>query len=302
MENEEIFAIKLGKNISIGYEINGQTAIIKDLDHNSNFNYLIKIDNIEINVNEIIKYIIEEKYEQVGKEIKISCIDEIYKVEILKSGKKYLFEEILVKLFEKIKLIVKSSLNKQLDKAIIIYNNLPNEIRLLLQIGALMSGIQIVNFIDLNKSIIFYLYNNNKPIMDKSVVMIKIDEKVEISIFEKNNYIKKIYNTVLNKEEFLINLPLKEEIYEIDDKNGESLNIKNIINQLTEKSYGIKETFNKIYLFNNNENELLNQMSIFGALYSIKFPLSKEFTLILNFIDYNKKLSFNRINDFGEEI
>ena len=54
MESEEIFAIKLGSNISIGYEINGQTAIIKDRVHNSNFNYLITIDNTEINVNEII--------------------------------------------------------------------------------------------------------------------------------------------------------------------------------------------------------------------------------------------------------
>ena len=151
-----------------------------------------------------------------------------------------------------------------------------------------MSKIQIVNFIDLNKSIIFYLYNNNKSIMDKSVVIIKIDGKVEISIFEKNNNIKKIYNIVLNKEDFLINLQLKDEIYKIDNKNEESLNIKTIINQLTEKSYGIKETLNKIYIFNNNDNEFLKQISIFGALYSIKFPLSKEFTLILNFIDYNK--------------
>ena len=67
MESEEIFAIKLGNNISISYEINGQTAIIKDRDHNSIFNYLNIIDKREINVNEIIKNIIEEKYEQIGK-------------------------------------------------------------------------------------------------------------------------------------------------------------------------------------------------------------------------------------------
>ena len=176
MEEEEIFAIKLGKNISIGCEINGQVAIIKDRDNNSNFDYLIKIDNTEINVNEITKYIIEEKFEQIREEIKILYIDEIYKIQVLKSGKIYLFEEILVKLFEKIKLIVRTSLNKQITKAIIIFNHLPNEIRLLFHIAALISGIQINNFIDLNKSILFYLYNNNnKPINDNSVAMIKID-------------------------------------------------------------------------------------------------------------------------------
>ena len=191
MEKEEIFAIKLGKNVSIGYEINGQAAVIKDRDNNSNFNYLIEIDKTEINVIEITRYIIEEKYEQIREEIKILYIDEIYKIQVLKSGKIYLFEEILAKLFEKIKLIVTASLNKQLNKAIIIFNNLPNEIRLLFHIAALMSGIQIINFIDLNKSIIFYLYNKNKPIKNNSVAMIKIEEEIEISIFEKNNNIKK---------------------------------------------------------------------------------------------------------------
>ena len=292
MEEEEIFAIKLGKNISIGCEINGQVAIIKDRDNNSSFDYLIKIDNTEINVNEVTKYIIEEKFEQIREEIKILYIDDIYKIQVLKSGKIYLFEEILVKLFEKIKLIIRTSLNKQLTKAIIIFNNLPHEIRLLFHIAALISGIQINNFIDLNKSITFYLYNNNKPINDNSVAMIKIDEKIEISIFEKNNKvngnIKKIFNTILNKDDFLINLPLKEDINEIDDKNEKIEYIKNIINQLTQKAYGTKETLNKIYILNNKESERLSQIAIFGALYSNKFPISKEFTLIINFIDYTK--------------
>ena len=301
MEKEEIFAIKLGKYVSIGYEINGQTAIIKDKDSNSNFNYLINIDNTEINVYEIIKYIIEEKFQQIRDEIKISYIDEIYKIKVLKSGKIYLLEEILVKLFEKIKSIVINSLNKQLNKAIILFNNLPNEIRLLFHIAALMSGIQIINFIDLNKSIIFYLYSNNKPIKDKSVAIIKIDEAIEISIFEKNNNIKRIFNAVINKEDFLINLQLKEEINEIDDQNPDSKNIKKIINQLTEKAYGIQETLNKIYIFNNKESELLNQISIFGALYSNKFPISKEFTLILNFIDYNNNYPLKELMIMGKQ-
>lgn len=52
--------------------------------------------------------------------------------------------------------------------------------------------------------------------------MIKIDEKIEISIFERNNKVhwkyKKNFNTIY-KDNFLINLPIKEEINEIDEKN-----------------------------------------------------------------------------------
>ena len=44
MKNE-IFAIKLGENIVIGYEMDKQKIIIKDKEQNSRFNYLVKIDD-----------------------------------------------------------------------------------------------------------------------------------------------------------------------------------------------------------------------------------------------------------------
>ena len=40
---DEIFAIKLGKNILIGYELDKQKLIIKDKEQNSRFNYIIKM-------------------------------------------------------------------------------------------------------------------------------------------------------------------------------------------------------------------------------------------------------------------
>lgn len=123
---EEIFAVKLGKDIAIGYEINGDRAIIKDKVNNSKFNYLVKIDDIEINVNEIFESLIEKKFGQINKDIKVTCIDEIIKLEIIKSKKIYLLEHILIKLFEEIKQIVNKLINKNLNKAIIIINNLPN--------------------------------------------------------------------------------------------------------------------------------------------------------------------------------
>ena len=123
---EELFAIKLGKNIAIGYEINGDRAIIKDKEKNSKFNYLIKIDDIEININEIFESLIEKKFGQINKDIIVTCINEIIKVEIIKSKKIYLLEHILIKLFEEIKQIVNKLINKDLNTAIFIINNFPN--------------------------------------------------------------------------------------------------------------------------------------------------------------------------------
>ena len=59
---DEIFAIKLGTNIVLGYEINGQPTIIKDKEQNSCFDYLVILDNkIEIDAKEIIDNVIEKK-------------------------------------------------------------------------------------------------------------------------------------------------------------------------------------------------------------------------------------------------
>ena len=89
---EEIFAIKLGKSITIGYEKNGETFIIKDKNQNSMFDYLIRIeDELEINMNDIINYIIEGKINTIETDIKLTYIDEIYRIEVLLTQKKYIY-------------------------------------------------------------------------------------------------------------------------------------------------------------------------------------------------------------------
>ena len=154
---EEIFAIKLGKSITIGYEKNGETFIIKDKNQNSMFDYLIRIeDELEINMNDIINYIIKEKINTIETDIKITYIDEIYRIEVLKAKKIYLLEHALMKLFEKIKLIIKNSIGKSLNKLIFIFNNIPYELQLIIHRATMISKIQIINFIDLNKSIFFF--------------------------------------------------------------------------------------------------------------------------------------------------
>ena len=117
------------------------------------------------------------------------------------------------------------------------------------------------------------------------MALIKIDETIEISVFEKDN-IKRIFNSIINKEDInLENFSLNEGLNEINNiENYEYL--KNIINKLTVKAYGAEEIIDKIYLFKNFENEYLNEISIFGALYSSHFPISKEAKLIFDFIDY----------------
>ena len=299
----DFFAIKLGKNIAIGYEINGQKLLIKDKEQNSMFNYSIDIDNnIKIDLNDIINCIIEEKFGNIGKDINLTYNDEIYRINILNSKKIYLFEEILVKLFEKIDKIIYNSVNFHLNKAIIIYNNIPYELRLIIHRAALMSRIKIINFIDLNKTIKFHLEYSNE-INNNSLTLIKIDEKIEVSVFEKKNKLR-ILNSILNKTDINFeNLILEEVINEI--KNEENFEyLKNIIDKLIIKSYGIKKEIDKIYIYKNIESENLNEISIFGAIYSNNFPISKESILVFNFFDYCENYPINQllINDYLYEI
>ena len=53
-------------------------------------------DNIEININEVINYIKKEKFVQVEKYFNLTYEDEIYRIEIIESGKIYLLEELFV--------------------------------------------------------------------------------------------------------------------------------------------------------------------------------------------------------------
>ena len=284
---EEVFAINFGKSITIGFDVNGEKAIIRHKEKILKLDYLIKMDEkINIDIYEIIQSIITEKYENLEKGIKIHNDNEIYKIEILGSKTVYLLDNILINLFEKIKNTVKQFIEKQLKKTIIIFNYLPNELLLILQRAAFISGIEIIDLIDLNKSIRFFLMYEKK-VSDNSTAIIKVDEKIEISIFDKKD-IKRIFNGTLNKEEIdLNNLALNEVINEFDIQNKNISNIIEIMNKLTKKAYGVNDIlFNKIYIYNNSDNEELIQFSIFGALYSYNFPRSKEGIIIFNFVDF----------------
>ena len=308
---QNIFAIKFGKSIVIGYEENGQKKIIKDKEQNSLFNYLISIDNnVEINIYEIIKFINEDKIGKIGEDINLTNVDEIYRVEYIKSGKTFLFEQLLVKLFEKIKGIINTFTNKELIKAINIHNNFKNDLILIIHRAAIISKIRIINFIDLNKSILFYLSYSNKISKENRTSLIKIDDKIEISIF-KNEEHKRTFNSLLRKSEFdLKKINLNEELNEIVNKEDFEY-LKAFINKLFIKTHSSEEMIDQIFIFNNSEKEFLNEISIFGALYSYLFPISKECLLILNFLDYEenypnypiKKLTiFKKIYEIKQKI
>ena len=108
-----------------------------------------------------------------------------------------------------------------------------------------MSKLQVVNCIDLNKVFRFYLDYSDKFCKNKSIAVIKIDENIEISVFEKDN-IKRIFNSSLNKGDINFeNLSLKEELNEITNQK-EFIFIKNIISKLISKTYGNVDVLNKI--------------------------------------------------------
>ena len=292
---KDIFAIKLGSNIVIGYEKNGQKTIIKDKDNNPFFNYMIKIDdNLEINIKKIINYIIKGKFGKVDDNFNIICANEIYRIEIIKNGKIYLLEELFMKLLEKIKNVINTLINKQLNKIILIYQHLTYELLLILKRASIISRLKIINFIDINKSVRFYLDYQNIIHKNNSIVLIQFDENIQISLYDKNS-IKRIFNSEIKKNDINIKfMPLKKELDEIINKNYFNY-IKKFINKLTVKAYGAEEIIDKINLFNNTESEYINEITISGALYSTTFPISKECLLIFNFIDYNNNYPIEQL-------
>ena len=174
-----------------------------------------------------------------------------------------------MKLIEKIKIIINELINNPLKKIIFIYNNLTYELLLIIHKASIISRLQIINFIDLNKSLRFYLDYSNKLVKDNSLAIIKFDEKIQISLFDKNN-IKRIFNSELKKDEITFKfLPLKKEFVEVINQKYFEY-IKTFINKLIVKAYGTEEIIDKIYLLNNTESIYLNEIIIFGALYSIK--------------------------------
>ena len=297
---EKIFAIKLSNRIVIGYGNNENYQIVKDKNNNSFFDSLVKMDDNEIiDVSIIMKNIIDRNFgEIISNYINLTCIDEIYKIEFLKTKKIYLLDEILIKLFDKLKLIIRDSINMSLEQAIIIVNNLSNELQFIIHRAALLSNIKIINFLDLNKSIRNYLYFNQSA-QKCSAVIIKIDKCIEISIYEER---KKIFSQIIDKKDINFKfLNLKEGIKEIKNEDDEFINVRDYVDELTLNAYGKKEELDKFYVYkNNSENKNLSKICIFGALFSTKFPISKESIIIFNFIDFQEKY-FKKLFIFNRE-
>ena len=298
---EDIFTIKLSNKIVIGYKNNQNFNIIKDKNNNSDFDSSVKLENEEIiDVSYIMKRINDGNFEEiVSNDIKLTCIDEIYKIEFLKTKTLYLLDDILIKFFEKLKLIVKNSINKPLNQAIIIFDNLSYEIQLIIHRAALLSDIKILNFLDLNKSIMNYLYykKNHK---DCTIVIIKIDNDIEISIYNER---KKIFSQRIDKIDIDFKfLNEKEVIKEIKDGGEGFSEFKDYVNNLTLNSYGEKEKIDKIYVYiNKDNNENLNEYFIFGALYSNQFPISKESIVKFNFLDYEQNYDIKKLIIFDRK-
>ena len=95
--------------------------------------------------------------------------------------------------------MIKEIINKDLNKAIIIFNNLPYELMLKFNIAAAISNIKIINFFDLNKSIMYYLNYIKKIESNNNIEIIKIKKNnITVSIFE-NKTAKIIFKCFIDK-------------------------------------------------------------------------------------------------------
>lgn len=121
MKNK-IFAITFGNNFSIAYSSydngNNKIEIIKDKNNNSLFNYEVEINNIIINPYKIINLISEEI--KKDSEYIISYSNDNYLIQY-KDQKGIQFENILEKLYIKIKAIVQDSIENEIKNIILVF-------------------------------------------------------------------------------------------------------------------------------------------------------------------------------------
>ena len=167
MKNK-IFSITFGNNFSIAtssYDnANNKIELIKDKNNKTLFNYEVKINNIIINPYKIINLISEGIKED--SEYIISYTNDNYLIQY-KDKKDIKLEDILEKLFIKIKAIVQDSIQNEIKNIILVFEKkISYDIKIIMKTIGLLLDVNIVNILDITSAIKFYLE------MEKSIFQI----------------------------------------------------------------------------------------------------------------------------------
>ena len=275
------------------------------IDNTFSLNFQIIVENnIIINLFEIMNLINKKGYQSQSGNYSIEKINEKYILKIKESDSKYNLDELFIQLFKLIKEQINDKNNLQIDKMILIDDDTPLEIRLIIQQASLINGIEIINIIDTNKALRFYI-NLFKPNQDEFIsIIIKYNKHIDIAIYTDDPIRKlfKSYQEIPNDLEELKDLKIEKEgfiVLEKLDKNEIFIKIKEYLSNLINNEMGNQEFKNieKIYIFEGNNLETLNQEIFLGAFNSLNFEKTQECTALFKIIDNNEQNDNKKINE-----
>ena len=284
-------SIAFGKSILISYnepDHKDKIELIKDKNNNSFFDYNIGINNNKIDVYQIIKLISNGIL--FDNEYEIQYTNDNYLVKY--KGLELNFNDILTELFNKIKKIVKDSIDYIIKDIFITFEkDIPYKLKIIMKTVGLLCNLNILKFNDSIISIKYYLEMNHIITKEfSSSIIVKRDKTLEFCVF---NMGIKIYKGYIESDETLSYKILSDDEFQIfnKEKNGTYYNnFLSIIRNQIEHDMG-KQDFEiqELYLFEKkDDNSFLKYLSI-GGLYSEKYQNFKEYEIIIKFIDYEEK-------------
>lgn len=301
--SNKLFAMTFGNAFSIAYSSydNNKIEFIQDKNNNKLFNYEVEIDDVVINPYKIINLISEGIKED--SEYIISYTNDYYLIQY-KDKKNLKLEDILEKLFIKLKTIVKDSIQNTIKNIILVFQkNISYDITIIMKTIGLLLDINIINILDITSAFKFYLENEKINFPTYFSIIINMNCVLEFSVFkQKRKIFKKSHKLASDEYEKLINnkdeINLKKEFEVLNKKKSENffnfffeIIKKKMDDDMGDQDFDIQE----IYYTNNLNNEILLKNLCFGAILSDKYPLLSEYQLIIKFLDYNENNNLSTI-------
>ena len=254
--------------------------------------------NIKIDFNEILTYISKNSNEINNNKYSIYNKNEKNIIKITELNEEYALDTLLIEFFKKIEEKMKTE-KICIKKLLIILDDLFSyEIKLIIQQAALINGFEIINIIDTNRALRFYieLCKTNQIFSNTKYVSIitKSNKNIQIAIY---SYIpiKRLFNSFQDIPDIFVNLKTLKETKNgfilLDEYNENDLfnKIKEYIFNLIENEMGKQQFQNieQIYIFEVENNPKLNEKIFLGVSKSLNSAITQECKAIFKRIDKN---------------
>ena len=253
-------------------------------------------NNIIIDLFEILIYISKNSDEVKNHKFSIYNKNEKHIIMIKELNEEYMLDILLIKFFKKLEEKMNTE-NIYIRKLLIVLDDIFSyEIKLIIQQASLINGIEIINMIDTNKALRFYIESCNIiPVLSKTKyisIITRYNKNIQIVIYN-NKPIKKLFNTFQDIPNIFENLEKLKEIKNgfilLDEYNENELfqKIKKYIFDLIENEMGSQQFQNieQIYIFEVENNPNLNEKIFLGASNCLNAVITQECKAIFKRID-----------------